>query len=63
VKALLVHVERQVPGFQEPRPEREGEPESIVATEHGEHGDATSSNEGSEDDTGSFGSATDGEGG
>jgi NADH-quinone oxidoreductase subunit M len=33
VTALLVHVERQVPGFEEPRPEREGGPESVVATD------------------------------
>jgi NADH-quinone oxidoreductase subunit M len=59
VTALIVHVERQVPGFEEPRPEREGEPESVVATEHGEHGgDATTG-----DDTGSFGSDTDEEAG
>ena len=36
VSALLVHVERQVPGFQEPGPEREGELAPVVAEEREE---------------------------
>ena len=33
VRALMVHVERQVPGFREPGPEREGEVGPLIAEE------------------------------